>query len=349
MQYIGIDIHRKFSLVHVMEKDGCKVECKRLEHDDVLGVREFFERYPDSSAALEATVGWMWLAEELESLGIDVHLAHSSGVSLIAGSRLKTDKVDAKALADLLRTNFLPEAYLAPLDVRVRREILRYRMALVKVRTMVKNRVHALLIRLNIHPKATDIFGKKSFEMLRALQIEEPYYTVLQGWLDLIEFLNSQVKSVETAIKKALSDDARTKYLTTLPGVGLITAYTIISEVGEIGRFRSEKAFASYCGLVPSTRQSASKTHHGRIGPGRRTLKWCIVEACHTAVRKDSYFATLFQKHKRSKGNGKALVIVAHQMAKIIYRLLSEERGYIPRPKQRNKNFEVGPRLTMVS
>jgi len=349
MQYIGIDIHRKFSLVHVMKKNGKKIECKRLYHDDVIGMREFFEQYSDSSAVLEATVGWMWLADELESLGIDVHLAHSSGVSLIAGSRLKTDKVDAKALADLLRTNFLPEAYLAPMDVRVRREILRYRMALIKVRIMAKNRVHAILIRLNIHPKATDIFGKKSFAMLRALQIDEPYYTVLQGWLDLIEFLNAQVKSVEKVIKKALAEDARTKYLTTLPGVGLITAYTIISEVGEISRFRSEKAFASYCGLVPSTRQSASKTYHGRIGPGRRTLKWCIVESCHTAVRKDSYFATIFQKHKRGKGNGKALVIVAHQMAKIIYALLSEKRVYIPRPKQRKKNSEVGPSTPMVS
>ena len=174
MEYIGIDIHRKFSVVNVMDESGTEVERKRLEHDNPIGVREFFENYSGASAAVEATVGWMWLADELEALGIDVHLAQSAGVKLIAGSRLKTDKVDAKALANLLRTNFLPEAYLAPQDVRRQREILRYRMAMVKMRTMAKNRVHAMLIRLNIHPTATDIFGVKGKEMLCALELEEP-------------------------------------------------------------------------------------------------------------------------------------------------------------------------------
>ena len=350
MQYIGIDIHRKFSIVNVMDELGTEIERKRLEHDNPIGVREFFENYSGASAVVEATVGWMWLADELEALGIDVHLAHSAGVKLIAGSRLKTDKVDAKALAALLRTNFLPEAYFAPENVRRQREILRYRMALVKMRTMAKNRVHALLIRLNIHPSASDIFGKKGKEMLYALELEEPYRRILVSWLEFIDFLDYQLKSVEEVIKKNLKDDRRARLLMTMPGIGLVTAYTIIAEVGEIERFRSDSAFSSYCGLVPSTHQSADKVYHGRIGPaGRRTLKWAFVEAAHTAVRRDSYFSSIFHKHNKSKGNGKAIVIVAHQMSKIVYKMLRDERPYKPRPKQKKSGSRVDPNAPMAS
>jgi len=349
MQYIGIDIHRKFSEVNVMNKLGEEIERKRLYHNNPLEVREFFENYSGAAATLEATVGWMWLADELEALGIDVHLAHSAGVKLIANSRLKTDKVDAKALANLLRTNFLPEAYLAPNDVRRQREILRYRMAMVKMRSMAKNRVHALLMRLNIHPTATDIFGSKGREMLYAFELEEPYRKILVGWLEFIDFLDYQVKSLDKVIIRDVGEDKRAKLLQTMVGIGRIFAYTIISEVGEIERFRSEGAFSSYCGLVPSTRQSGDKTHHGRIGPaGRRTLKWAFVEAAHTAVRRDSYFSSLYHKHKKSKGNGKAIVIVAHQMAKIVYQMLRDERPYKPCPKQRKNSSGVGPSAPMV-
>ena len=272
-----------------------------------------------------------------------------AGVKLIAGSRLKTDKVDAKALANLLRTNFLPEAYLAPQDVRRQREILRYRMAMVKMRTMAKNRVHALLIRLNIHPPATDIFGSKGKEMLYALELEEPYGRILVGWLEFIDFLDHQVKSLDKVILKNIGEDKKTEILRTLPGIGLVFAYTILAEVGEIERFRSDSAFASYSGLVPSTHQSADKVYHGRIGPaGRRTLKWAFVEAAHTAVRRDSYFSSIYHKHNKSKGNGKAIVIVAHQMSKIVYKMLRDERPYKPRPKQKKSSSRVGPKSPMA-
>jgi transposase len=269
-------------------------------------------------------------------------------VKLIAGSRLKTDKVDAKALAQLLRTGFLPEAYLAPREVREYREILRYRVSLVKIRTMVKNRVHGILIHLNVQIKATDIFGKKGRQMLKALEIKEPERTLLDGWLDLLDFLNKQIKGIEQIMFRLVADDNRVSFLKTLPGVGVLTAYTIIAEMGEIDRFLSAKHFASYCGLVPSTRQSASITRHGRIGAGRSTLKWVIVEACHTAVRRDSYFGTIFNKHRRAKGNGKALIIIAHEMATIIYKMLKEKRGYKVRLKQNNKT-KVGPSSVVAS
>ena len=166
----------------------------------------------------------------------------------------------------------------------------------------------------------------------------------------MISYLKVQIKSVEKIIKKQLGQDERVKYLITLPGVGLLTAYTMIAEIGNIDRFPSEKSFASYCGLVPSTRSSADVTHHGRIGAGRKTLQWCFVESSRTAIRRDSYFAEIYHKHDRGKGDGKSIVIVAHQMTMIVYKMLKNKRGYVPRPKQRKHiNHEVGPIAPMAN
>ena len=113
--FIGMDIHRKFSQVCVMNENGEVSKEKRIEHEDEHALIEWFSCFePDTPVVMEACWGWVWLAERLEALGLDVHLAHMAGVRMIAESRLKTDKVDAFTLAQLLRTDYLPEAYLAP-------------------------------------------------------------------------------------------------------------------------------------------------------------------------------------------------------------------------------------------
>ena len=329
--YMGMDIHRKFSFVSVMDQEGNEIRKRRLEHDDMESFRSFFKAYKNANAAMEATCGWMWIADELEELGLNVTLAHSSGVKAISASHKKTDKIDAKTLAQLLRTNYLPKAYLAPREVRSNREILRYRTALIKMRTMVKNRVHSQFIKLNYKPSPSDIFGKKGRAIIEGYELPAVHRTVIEGWLLLIDFLDIQIKEVEQEIKSRLKDDNRALILQSLSGIGYLTAYTLISEIGYISRFKNGDHFSSYCGLVPSTHQSADKTRHGKLISGRVTLKWNLVEATHIAVRCDSYFATLYHKHLKTKSKGRALIVCAHKMAKIIYKMLKEERPYRPK------------------
>jgi transposase len=328
--FIGMDIHRKFSQVCVMDEEGRTVSQRRLRHDHPQRLVQYFEGFSgQAQVAMEATVGWMWLADTLESVGLEVKLAHPAGVRLIAENRLKSDKVDARSLAQLLRTGFLPEAYLAPREVRDRRVLLRYRQGLVKTRTMVKCRIHALLIKWNIELDLSDSFGRQGRQLLRTMELAEPDRTCLQGWLDLLDFLDVQVGAVERRLVKTLPDEPRAVWLTTIPGVGKLTAYLILAEVGHIERFPSAKKFVSYCGLCPSNRGTAGRTWHGSIGPaGRKALKSALVESAHVAARRDPYLRRLYHGQRSTKGAGKAIVIVARKMARIIYQVLKEGRPY---------------------
>lgn len=126
--YVGVDIHRKFLQVCVLEEDGTEVHNGRLSMRASGEIAEFFAQFhEDTQVVVEATMGWMWLSDLLQALGLSVHLAHMRGVRVIAESRIKTDKIDARVLAELLRTGFLPEAYLPPAGVREQRMLLRHR------------------------------------------------------------------------------------------------------------------------------------------------------------------------------------------------------------------------------
>ena len=335
-QCIGIDIHRKFIQVCVMDEQGNDCGQARLEMEAAEEMTRVFSAFPEGTqVAVEATMAWGWLSDLLEDLGLEVHLAHMRGVRVIAESRCKTDKIDARVLADLLRTNFLPEAYLAPRELRDKRLLLRHRQSLIRWRTCAKNAVHGLLTRYNIHLEATDIFGKKGVEHLRALELGSPADTVLENLLAFIEHTNGLIKKVDRKLASVLESDPRVDLLRSLPGVGKLTAYFLLGEIGTIDRFRSPAKLVSYCGLCPSTRQSASMVYHGSCrGSGRPLLKWALVEAAHTAVRRESYFATIFHREKRKGKNKKAYVAVARRMAQVIWAMLKEDRSYIPKVKK---------------
>ena len=334
-QFIGLDIHRKFIQVCVMDQMGLVSQELRLQLQEPQQVRDFFAGFDPQTteAVMEATIGWMWLADELEALGIQVHLAHMQGVRLIAESRRKTDKIDARTLANLLRLDFVPEAYLAPPRVREDRMVLRHRQALMAWRTAAKNRVHALLARYNIHLPQSDIFGAQGLVTLKALELPSEAARIRDDDLLVIEFLGERIKVVQNRLYERLAGDRRVDWLMSIPGVGRLSAHYLLAEVGTIERFLSPSKLASYCGLCSSTSQSADKVRQGRIWGGRSLLKWTLVEAAHTAVRRDSYFARIFQRVARRRGTGRAYVAVARKMACIIWQMLKEGRDYIPKTK----------------
>ena len=335
-QFIGLDIHRKFIQACVMDKEGQVELERRLYLEDCEDVFEFFGGFDrcETEVAMEATVGWMWLADVLDGLGIRVHLAHMMGVRVIAQSRCKTDKIDARTLAQLLRTGYLPEAYLAARDVRDRRMTLRHRQGLIGWRTSAKNRVHALLARHNIHLPGSDIFGAQGRRALAGLQLPRQSGRILADLLEAIEFFTAQIRAVEKRLYGQLGEDRRVDLLRSMPGIGKLTAHYVLAEIGEIERFARPEKLVSYCGLCPSTRQSASVVRHGGVrGAGRSVLKWALVEAAHTAARRDSYFAAVFHRIANRRGRGKAYVAVARKMARVIWQMLTEERAYETRVK----------------
>jgi transposase len=211
--------------------------------------------------------------------------------------------------------------------------VLRHRQGLVAWRTAAKNRVHALLARHNVHLPASDIFAGKALVALGALELPQEAARIRDDDLQVIEFLNERIRAVERRLYGRLAGDPRVGWLMSIPGIGKLSAHYLLAEIGTIERFLSPARLASYCGLCSSTSQSAEKVRQGRTWGGRSLLRWTLVEAVHTAVRKDSYFARTFQRVAKTRGKGRAYVAVARKMACITWQMLKEERAYIPKTK----------------
>jgi len=349
MVYVGMDIHKKYSSVAVIDEQGSLVDRRRVSHRYREEVTEYFNQFPlKTQVVMEATCGWGWLSEVLQDLGWAVKLANPSKVKIIAESQIKTDKVDALPLAQLLRTNFLPEAYLAPPEQREARDLLRYRIGLVYLRSGVKNKIHSLLTRLGIYHTYSDLFGKEGRNFLSSLELSQVHRQSLDGYLCLIDTTNELIGKAEVKIRKVVKESEEGQFLVSLPGIGFFLAYLVLVEIGEIGRFPSEKRLCSYAGLVPSVYQSGTKSYHGHISQKcNRYLRWGMIEAAQRAKGIDPFLRSYAEKIRRKKGASVATVAVARRLMVMVYHLLKERRPYYP-PKLK-RNLSGRPVLTLVT
>jgi len=185
-----------------------------------------------------------------------VKMAHPLKVKAIASARIKTDKIDARTLALLLKAGMIPESYVPPKEQRQARLIVRHRASLVEVRVQIKNRIYALLIKEGIQVPFTDKFGKKGMLFMKALDLGEAQRASLDSLLALLDALNVQVKEADKRVKDYALQDHYASLLATHVGVGHLTALAAASEICDIGRFPSHKKLCSYFGLVPSVYQS---------------------------------------------------------------------------------------------
>lgn len=278
---------------------------------------------------IEACYGWEWLGDLLEEMGFEVHLAHPYKVKLIAEAKVKTDKVDAHILAQLLRMRFLPEAYSMPKELREIRTLIRQRMQLVKTRTAIKNRIHALLARRGIRIPASDIFGVRGRKIIRGLQLGGHYQEVLERYMKLLEQIEPEIEKIETWMTENLFVDEKVRLLMTIPGVGLISAHVILYEIGEIERFMRDKKLLSYAGLVPQVRQSGDKCYYGRlIKEANKYLKWIMLEIAVPGGISYSPWRRLYNRVKDRYGANTAKVVVAREMLKAVYWVLKKREPF---------------------
>jgi transposase len=340
MYYVGMDIHKRFSQVAVIDDSGEVKDRRRLNHTPDEELIGYFNQFPqDTQVIMEPTCGWNWLSDRLSDLGLQVILAHPLKVRLIAESQIKTDKVDALVLAHLQRTGFLPQAYLAPPEIRKLRELFRCRCGLVRMRTALKLRIHALLDRLGIFHNFSDLFGKTGRAFLEGLELESPYPENLDRQLRVIDLLTKEIKQIEKVIQKRVKQDPEAQRLMTIPGVGFILAYLFTSEIGDIGRFASAEKLASYCGLVPWVRQSGNFIQRGHlVKTGNTLLRWGFVEAAQSAIRFNPELKFWADRIKAKKGSGVAICAVARKLVHIVYQLLTQKRDYIPRKIRVNRS-----------
>jgi transposase len=333
VKYVGIDVHKKMCQAAVLDDDGELLDEIRFANDPE-GIEEFawkLTTFRDDVKAVVESTGNLWIPihDRLEEHGFDVALSNPSKTRLIAEAKVKTDKVDARTLAGLLRADMLFTCYVPGEELRSKRELLRHRLNLVKTRTEVKNRIHSLLDKHGLRMPGTTPFSKENIAWLRGLSLGFMDDAILRSDLAVLEAVDGQVTLIEEKIAALAAEDRRVRLLMTMTGVGYFTAMLVVSEVGDVGRFRGDKEFASWMGLVPSVHQSGEKTRIGGVsGPGNKRLRWALVESAQTAVRHDPRLGGMFERLSRRRGAGCAVVAVAHEMARIMYFMLVRGEPY---------------------
>ncbi len=297
--YVGIDVHRKRSQVAVVAGDGT-VQLNRNVVNGTEPILKLIGNLPAGTpVAFEAAYGWGWLVQLLEDYGFDPHLVHPLRCKAIASARLKNDKVDAAILAQLLRADLLPEAWIAPPAVRQLRALLRHRASLVRLGTQLRNRIHAVAADHG-YDRSASYWTGPGRGWLAELDLPPVSREIVTDCLTSTGALAVTISRLDAEVRACAQADPRVKVLTTLPGVGQFTALVMLAEIGDIARFGSARKLASWAGLTPTVRGSDLTVRHGHISKqGSAWLRWVLNQAAQTAKRSPEFAATYAAISKR--------------------------------------------------
>jgi transposase len=321
--YVGIDVHRKRSQVAVVDQSG-EVLANRNVTNGVAPILSVIGGLPAGTpAAFEAAFGWGWLLGLLEDYGFEPHMVHPLQCKAIASARLKNDKAGAATLAQLLRADLLPEAWIAPPAVRQLRALLRHRAQLVRLRTLLRNRIHAVLADHG-HGRPAGCWSGPGRAWLASLELPAVSREVIDDDLALIDALQEPIGRLDREVHRQARSDPRVTVLTQLPGVGEFTALVLLAEIGDISRFGSARKLAAWGGLTPTVRGSDRTVRHGHISKqGPAWVRWVLCQAAQTAKRHPD-FAAGYQAIAKRRGNKIATTAIARKLLTRTYHLLAD-------------------------
>ena len=279
-QVVGIDLHRRRSVLVRMTMDGRKLETVRITNSPQALRAEIAKAGEHPLVVLEATYGWYWAADVLAAAGAEVRLAHPLGVKAFSYRRVKNDERDAADLADLARMGRLPEAWIAPPEVRGLREVTRYRHKLVQQRTSCKDQVHAVLAKCGVAVRHSDIFGRQGSAWLDGLVLPQPYAGKVASLRALSGVLDGEITRLGQQAAGMLAGDRGYAAIRQLPGIGPVLGAVIVAEIGDVSRFRKPGQLCSWAGLTPRHYESDTRVIRGHVSKqGSRILRWALVEA----------------------------------------------------------------------
>ena len=336
--FVGMDLHKNFLQVAVMDKRGKVLQNSKIDND-LKHVSKFFKSINSREKPLvvmESSSVWYNIYHHLsEERKLDVVLSNPVKTKAIASAKIKTDKLDAIKLADLLRGGYIAECYVPSKRIMDLRELVRHRAALVRMRTKLKNKIHSIVLMKGIpvsnidnqhHRRHFHPFTKRYNEILREVNDYR-----INDYLHLMESLDSEIKDVSKKILSIAKEDEMAKLLMTIPGVGYYSALLIVSEIGDISRFPDSYHLCTYAGLVPSTHSSGGITYHGKITKTEsKYLRWVLIECVHVHIRtnKQSSIARFYERLVKRKGSSIAAVAAAAKLLKVVYWVMKERRKY---------------------
>jgi transposase len=336
---IGCDAHKRYSLFAVLDTLTLSLERTRVNHQPGA-ICEFLSSFPAGTpVALETVGNYYWIVDEIEEAGCVPLLAHAAKAKVMMGNINKTDKLDAQGLATLLHLGSLPTVWLPPGEIRDERELHRTRMALCKLRTALKNRVHSTLAKYALSTSEhSDLFvGKGKAWLLKTIPKLPPETgRCLDQKIQVLDAIQEQITALEGRIMQRIQLTSNMQLLKTLPGVGNILAIVIDREVGSIDRFPTAPNLASYSGVVPRVHASGGKTRYGRMRKqSNQYLKWAFIEAANVIVRhrhhpawQQKHVSLLYERICNRKGHAIAVGAVARHLAEAAFWMLKKEEDY---------------------
>jgi transposase len=327
---IGLDVHRDFCEVAISEGGRARTAGR------VAARREQLELFagslaPTDRVVLEATGNALAIARVLEPHVGEVVLAHPKRLRAISHAKIKTDKFDARVLAELLAAGLIPAVWVPDERTRALRRLIARRRGVVKRRTQIKNEAQAVLHRnLVERPKVSDLFGAKGRAWLQTVRLVDDEQLTLDGALRQLDFLDGELARLDREIGERVVNDGDVRRLMTIPGVDVTTAATLKAVIGDIGRFPTARQLVGYLGLHPTIRQSGNgPARHGRTSKeGSAAARHVLVEAAWSAARTPGPLRAFAQRVSSRRGKPVAAVAVARKLAMLSWHLLTRGEDY---------------------
>ena len=329
MYTLGIDLHKKSSVWILIDQQRTEIW-----KEDVLCSPNYISTIikslpvspPEIQVAIEPVGGWRWVTQLLEASGMQVHITHPRKIQLIAQSNKKTDTEDARILANLLLAGYFPEAHKSSEDIYQLRLLLRERAFIIQKRTSVKNQIHGIATTQGLHliDGGNPLFKKGKADIMKSDNF------VLKQLHYLIEDLDRRVMPFDEQLLLESKKHPLTQLLMTFPGVGIVTALTIIAEVDDFSRFSSGKKLASFAGLVPRQRSSGEMIRYGSIThAGSAPLRTALVEtAMRIRVGNAPELYSFVSRLTPVCGAKKARVALARKLLVIMWKMVITNTPY---------------------
>lgn len=337
--YVGVDWHKRTSTWVAINEEREKVYEKVWECTPEAvhaAVTSLPAKPTETKLAVEPVCGWRWMTDLCTQTGVDVRIANTIKLRQIADSGQKTDKNDALTLAELLRADYLPEAYKVPDDIYELRMLVRERAHFISQSTGTKCRIHSVCTQRGSHVTADQPLHKAGWDKL--YHKDSGLFEMFQS----LEEINTHVINLEKRIVETILDTKTYKILLSMPGVGPVTASAICAEVGDFKRFHTPASLISYAGIYPKERSSGEMKRYGSISKaGSRVLRYSIIEAA-MRVRDTEQSHNLYTHYQSAKARNKtakqARIVVAHKLLTIAWHLVHRNLKYddhLVKPAQR--------------
>lgn len=355
VRYIGLDVHKRFIEVCILDGSG-----KPAFRGKASCVREELIRFAKAKlkrtdqVALESTTNTWPVVEILRPFVARIVVGNPLKTKAIAEAKVKTDKVDAEVLAQLLRCNYLPEVWQPDDRTRQLRSWVTHRTALMTHRARLKNQVQGLLGRLLIHSPHPLLWCKKGLAWLQAVELPAHERIVLDSQLRQLATIEQELLTLDKQLAQAARREPQVPLLMTIPGVNYVVALGLLAALGDVSRFQDGDHAAAYLGLAPSTRQSGNRCYHGHITKaGSGQTRWLLTQSAQHASRHPGPLGAFFRRLAKRKNRNVAITALARKLVTIAFLMLKNNEPYrYARPELMRKKLtklEVLPKGTKAA